>query len=117
MKTIQRIQDYICSRSKVLKNLEKKFGKSIEIYQITELSDKVNEYMFRIGKSLNLRVTNTEEGLLIKLLELSIDRKNICRDCEKHDTDMCIKNVLISNENLKMLQIHRKGVESKVMCV
>lgn len=113
----KRIKDYLCSRSSVLKSLEKKFGKSIEIIDVVELSDTVNEYTFKVGMDKQLRVTDTEEGLLLNLLKLSIDRKNVCRHCDKRETDQCLKEFLLSNEHLEMLKVHEQGLQSQAPCI
>lgn len=113
---MQPINDYICCRSTILENLAKKFGKSISISNIENAEvisgDGMKKFTFNIGEKdeegdvNKLRITTTEEGLLFKLLELSVQRKNICEYCECNMKDSCIQIRLESGGVKKEELVH-----------
>lgn len=85
------IDDYICSRASLIKGLEVKFDKSIRILEIENLDKGQKKYTFRIGSDLILKITNTDKGLLIALLKLSLEPDNACKYCNCLKTeDVCL---------------------------
>lgn len=97
---LSHIDDYVCCRSTILENLEKKFGKPVNISSIESAEivsgDGLKKFTFNIGKrdengGNKLHITTTEEGLMFKLLELSVKRKTVCKYCENNMKDSCIQ--------------------------
>lgn len=111
------IDDYTCCRSTIIKSLERKFGKSINISNIENAEvvpgDGIKKFTFNIGgkdadgNGNELRIRTTEEGLMFKLLELAIQRKHICKFCESNLKDSCIQ-IRLETGNVKKEELVHK---------
>ena len=110
------VKDYVCCKSTLLKNLEKKYGKSIKLLSVLSNGGELKKYVFSIGgkdedgDSDNLFITTTEDGLMFKLLELS-SGGGICKYCESRDTDDCLKTRLESGCVRKEEFVHKVDEE------
>lgn len=114
---VMQFNDYACCRSTLINNLEKKFGRPIRLLSVTNADnnrqqDGLKRYIFSIGKETDedayLRITTTENGLILKLLELLPNGNGgVCTYCENKDTDNCIQTRLKSGNIRKEDFVHK----------
>ena len=109
------VEDYICYRSTLLKNLERKFGKSITILKIEDVGEGLKKYTFEVGRNHELRVTTTEDGLMFILLKLSLQQKSICTYCECKDKEDCLQSLLDSGKILPKDVVQKFKLDKKLV--
>ena len=106
------VKDHICCRSTVLRGLAKKFARPIRLLSVgSDNGGQLKNFVFSVGKKDEdgdtdvLRITTTEDGLMLKLLEL-LSNGNVCKYCESKGTDYCIQTRLKSGDVKKEEFVH-----------
>lgn len=118
---MQSIDDYACCRSTILESLTKKFGKQIKISSIKDVRDGLKRFTFNIGQkdiegNVNeLHITTTEEDLIFKLFEISVQRKNVCLYCENNGKENCLEKLLQAGQISKDDICHK--MDKELVCI